>query len=95
MCVGGIEYAIRCDMFGFRLQVSMLGKGVVEAMVKVLAATQGGGAEALQVQQTACAILQNVAIAADNKVLGCAVDVDEENYMFRMLYSVATCITYP
>ncbi len=55
--------------FVFRLQVPMLGKGVVEAMVKVLAATQGGGVMALQIKRAACLTLKNVAIGADNQVL--------------------------
>ena len=46
----------------------MVGKGVVESMLRVLGAVQGGGAEALAVQKAACITLQNLAFAADNKV---------------------------
>jgi hypothetical protein len=52
----------------FRLQVPMVGKGVVESMVRVLGAVQGGGAEALAVQKAACNTLFNLATAADNRV---------------------------
>ena len=51
-----------------RLQVKMLDMGVVESMLRVLGAVQGGGAEALAVQEAACITLQNLTIAADNKV---------------------------
>ena len=46
----------------------MVGKGVVESMMRVLGAVQGGGAEALAVQEAACSTLQILACAADNKV---------------------------
>jgi hypothetical protein len=52
----------------FRVQVPMVGKGVVESMLRVLGAVQGGGAEALAVQKAACITLKNLAFAADNKV---------------------------
>jgi hypothetical protein len=52
------------------LQVPMVGKGVVESMLRVLGAVQGGGAEALAVQKAACITLQNLSIAADNRVRG-------------------------
>ncbi len=48
----------------------MVGKGVVESMLRVLGAVQGGGAEALAVQKAACDALCNLSIAADNKVRG-------------------------
>ena len=51
-----------------RLQVPMVGKGVVESMLRVLVAVQGGGAEALDVQKVACISLCNLAVAADNAV---------------------------
>ncbi len=50
------------------LQASMVGKGVVEAVMATLAAVQSGGAPALGVKQAACRTLCNLAIAADNKV---------------------------
>jgi hypothetical protein len=46
----------------------MVGKGVVESMLGVLDAVQGGGVEALAVQQAACMTLHNLSFAADNKV---------------------------
>jgi hypothetical protein len=46
----------------------MVGKGVVESMLRVLVAVQGGGAEALAVQKVACISLCNLAVAAGNKV---------------------------
>ena len=52
------------------MQVPMVGKGVVESMLRVLGAVQGGGAEALAVQKAACFTLQNLAAAADNRVRG-------------------------
>ena len=48
----------------------MVGKGVVESMLRVLGAVQGGGAEALAVQKAACITLQNLAIASNNRVRG-------------------------
>ena len=51
-----------------RNQVVMGAKGVVESMVTVLAAVQGGGAEALAVQKAACQTLLILATASDNKV---------------------------
>ncbi len=48
-----------------RLQVPMVGKGVVESMLRVLGAVQGGGAEALAVQAAAYITLQNVSDASD------------------------------
>ena len=56
--------------FVLPMQVPMVGKGVVESMLRVLGAVQGGGAEALAVQAAACSTLQNLSIAADNKVRG-------------------------
>jgi hypothetical protein len=50
------------------LQVRMVSKGVVEALVATLAAVQGEGAPALPVQNAACAIFKNLADAADNRV---------------------------
>ena len=61
MCV----YASTC---AFGRQVPMVGKGVVEALMATLAAVQGGGAHALPVQQAAFNTLQNLSVAADNKV---------------------------
>jgi hypothetical protein len=52
------------------MQVPMVGKGVVESMLRVFGAVQGGGAEALAVQKAACITLQNLAIDADNHVRG-------------------------
>ncbi len=52
------------------LQVAMVVKGVVESMLRVLVAVQGGGAEALAVQQVACWTLCNLSRAADNLVRG-------------------------
>ena len=46
----------------------MVGKGVVESMLRVLGAVQGGGAEALAVQKAACQTLCNLADDADNQV---------------------------
>ena len=51
-----------------RLQVPMVGKGVVESMMRVLVAVEGGGAEALAVQKAACDTLNNLAFASDNAV---------------------------
>ena len=51
-----------------RLQVPMVGKGVVESMLRVLVAVQGGGAEALAVQKAACGTLCSLAYASDNRV---------------------------
>jgi hypothetical protein len=53
-----------------RLQVPMVGKGVVESMLRVLVAVQGGGAEALAVQKVACSTLCNLSNAGDNQVCG-------------------------
>ena len=50
------------------MQVPMVGKGVVESMMRVLGAVQGGGAEALAVQKAACVNLKNLSNASDNKV---------------------------
>jgi hypothetical protein len=67
-------WAWRCAVLGMgelmRLQVPMVGKGVVESMLQVLGAVQGGSAEALAVQEAACITLQNLAAAADNWVRG-------------------------
>jgi hypothetical protein len=60
--VGGGEW--------FHLQVPMVGKGVVESMLRLLGSVQGGGAEALAVQKAACSTLQNLTVAADNEVRG-------------------------
>jgi hypothetical protein len=65
MCVCMCVYV--CT-FAFGLQVPMVGKGVVEALIATLAAVQGGGAAALPVQETACGTLWNLAVAADNQV---------------------------
>ena len=56
--------------FVLPMQVPMVGPGVVESMRRVLGAVQGGGAEALAVQEAACGTLQNLSVAADNKVRG-------------------------
>ncbi len=61
MCACGRECA-------FGMQVPMVGKGVVEALVATLAAVQGGGAQALDVQESACNALANLSSAADNLV---------------------------
>jgi hypothetical protein len=50
------------------LQVPMVGKGVVEAVMATLAAVQGVGAPAIEVQEFACTILFNLSLAADNQV---------------------------
>ena len=61
-----------------RLQVPMAGKGVVEALLAVLARVTGASSDALAVQRAACSALQNLAMAADNKVrAGCGVSVWE------------------
>jgi hypothetical protein len=52
----------------FGRQVPMVGKGVVEAVIAMLAALQGGGAPALPVQEAACTSLRNLSVAADNRV---------------------------
>ncbi len=46
----------------------MVDKGVADAMMATLAAVQGGGAQALPVQEVACATLRNLCAAAYNKV---------------------------
>jgi hypothetical protein len=52
-----------------RLQVPMVGKGVVESMLRVLGAVQSGSTEALAVQEAACGTLQSLSFAvADNAV---------------------------
>ena len=50
------------------LQVPMVGKGVVEALVATLAAVQNGSAPALDVQEAVCTTLQNLAGVNDNQV---------------------------
>jgi hypothetical protein len=55
-------------MCAFGLQVPMVGKGVVDALMATLAAVQGGGAPALEVQEAACKTLSNLSNAADNQV---------------------------
>ena len=56
--------------FVLPMQVPMVGKGVVESMMRVLGAVQGGGAEALAVQKAACRTLTHLSVAADNRVRG-------------------------
>jgi hypothetical protein len=56
----------------FGLQVPMVGKGVVDALVATLAAVQGEGAQALPVQEAACWTLHNLSAAAGNWVRLCA-----------------------
>ena len=46
----------------------MVGKGVVESVLRVLDAVRGGGAEALPVQQAACETLNNLSDLVDNRV---------------------------
>ena len=60
------------------MQVPMAGKGVVEALLAVLARVTGASSDALAVQDAACKTLQALSIAADNKVrAGCGVSVWE------------------
>ncbi len=46
----------------------MLGKGVVGAMLAILASVQGLGAQALSVQDAACGTLQSLAMVDDHQV---------------------------
>ena len=51
-----------------RLQVPMAGKGVVEALLAVLARVTGASSDALAVQDAACSALQSLTWDADNQV---------------------------
>ena len=69
ICMSGCWYV--CEHVGACVigrQVPMVGKGVVEALVAMLAAVQDGGAQALPVQQAACGTLRSLSIADDNQV---------------------------
>jgi hypothetical protein len=55
-------------MYVVRVQVPMARQGVVESLMAVLARITGSTSEALAVQQAACGALQNLAVAADNRV---------------------------